>query len=420
MTKPATQMRAAAEQFSEKDFYLEEFRARTLCFAAALQECRRSGGFRILGSIVQELVANGTRVIVLLGVPESKLGARSLMRDVLRYLRPFIQPKERNDRFPRRNRFATSDFMIIFDQTPTAETRPELKLELIWNVLQRRAPLVGLVAAERLSGFARRLAVALRIQKLVFVDPLGGISTASDEQVSFMDDEMLTAVLRAGEAEWSGLAERREILEEVQAALRGGVPAVNVCSMEGLARELYTYEGSGTLFTLEDYCRVERLGIDDFDAVERLITRGQAEGYLKPRSRKEVARILLNGYGAKIGERHVAGVCALETEAYRKQRAGEITGLYTITRFKGEGVGTRLVKRVLEDARLLGLRYVFACTLDARAQAFFERQGFRPVRHTDVPAVKWVGYDPRRRRLLKVLRKNVNAQNNEAQRARGA
>jgi amino-acid N-acetyltransferase len=182
------------------------------------------------------------------------------------------------------------------------------------------------------------------------------------------------------------------------------VHSVNLCSLDGLERELYTYEGSGTLFTLEDYCRIERLGIDDFEEVERLIARGQREGYLKSRTPAEMAHLLFNGYGATIGAHHLAGVCGLETGPYRQEKAGELVALYTITRFKGEGVGGRLVARVLADAREAGLSFVFACTTEPRAQAFFDRQGFRNVGPQDVPGAKWVGYDHARLARLKVYR----------------
>src|SRR5262249_60204437 len=140
----------------------------------------------------------------------------------------------------------------------------------------------------------------------------GGSGPAAGTPLSFMEETMLSAVRRPGQGGWAGLATRRATLDAVRAALLAGVRAVNLCTLEGLARELYTYEGSGTLFTHEDYCRIERLGIDDFEEVERLISRGQREGYLKPRTAAEVARILINGFGAEIGSHHFAGVCGLE------------------------------------------------------------------------------------------------------------
>ena len=146
------------------------------------------------------------------------------------------------------------------------------------------------------------------------------------------------------------------------------------------------------------------VGIDDFEEVERLIERGQREGVLKARSAEEVAVMLVNGYGATIGAHHLSGMCALVTELYGDERAGEIVGLYTVTRFKGEGVGGRLIARVLADARAAGLAYLFACTTEERAQVFFERQGFRRVTTEQVPAAKWASYDPQRKAQVAVLR----------------
>ena len=70
----------------------------------------------------------------------------------------------------------------------------------------------------------------------------------------------------------------------MRAALLGGVASVNLCTLAGAPRELFTYTGSGTLCTHADYCTVQRLGIDDFEEVERLIERGQREGLLKLRT----------------------------------------------------------------------------------------------------------------------------------------
>src|SRR6185295_1405835 len=100
----------------------------------------------------------------------------------------------------------------------------------------------------------------------------------------------------AGEAESAGLAARRPILDAIRQGLLGGIASINLCTLDGLARELFTYEGSGTLFTREDYCRVAPLALDDFAEVEKLLERGQREGYLKLRGEEEVARLLLSAY----------------------------------------------------------------------------------------------------------------------------
>src|SRR5262249_22155356 len=136
-------------------------------------------------------------------------------------------------------------------------------LTQMWLVLRRVPVCVGFVpcAPDELSALAQKLAARLRVHKLILVEDAGGVTDPSRTQISFMDGDMLDARLHRGEAESAGLAHRRQTLEAVGHALDDGVAAVNLCTLDGLARELFTYEGSGTLFTHEDYCRVAPLGI---------------------------------------------------------------------------------------------------------------------------------------------------------------
>jgi amino-acid N-acetyltransferase len=204
---------------------------------------------------------------------------------------------------------------------------------------------------------------------------------------------------------WSGY--RRPVLEAVRVALEGGVASVTLCPLSGLARELFTYEGCGTLFTLADYCSVERLGIDDFYEVEKLLQRGEREGYLKGRTQQEITKLLLHGSGARLGTAagELAGFCALVP--YPTENAGEIAGLYTITRFQGEGVGGRLIATMVNEGEQRGFAYLFACTTQEGAQRLFERQGFCRVRPEDIPAEKWRGYDAERKQQIAVYRRNL-------------
>jgi amino-acid N-acetyltransferase len=182
---------------------------------------------------------------------------------------------------------------------------------------------------------------------------------------------------------------------------------VTLCPLSGLARELFTYEGCGTLFTLTDYCSVEHLGIDDFYEVEKLLQRGEREGYLKGRTPQEITKLLLHGYGARLGAAlgELAGFCALLP--YAGETVGEIAGLYTITRFQGEGIGGRLIATMVSDGTQRGFAYLFACTTQEGAQRLFERHGFCRVTPEDVPAAKWQGYDAERKRQIAVYRRDL-------------
>jgi N-acetylglutamate synthase-like GNAT family acetyltransferase len=279
----------------------------------------------------------------------------------------------------------------------------------MWSVLRASPLLIGLWSpadGQTLLQCARQIATRLKVYKLVVLDPAGGIRTGGSP-ISFINGPVLSELLRAGEAEWAGLGARRPLLEMIRATLEGEVASVSVCPIAGLARELLTYEGCGTLFTLADYCRVERLGIDDFHEVEKLLERGEREGFLKPRTPAEIGQLLLHGYGARLGsdEGELAGFCALLP--YPESHAAEIVGLYTITRFQGEGIGSRLVTTMIAEGEKNGFMYLFAITIQEGAQRLFERHGFRRVPPEDVTATKWCNYDPERKKHVAVYRREL-------------
>jgi N-acetylglutamate synthase-like GNAT family acetyltransferase len=336
--------------FSEREFYLQEFRGRTLLVAGRQGDLRDSA---CLARVLDVLGRNATRVVV------ASTRRRGLERLVGRVL---------------------------------PASRPRLEATL-WRAL-RAAPRLGVVVGggRPFASACRDLALRLQVFKVVWIDAVGGVRGRGGERLSFVHRNELQG-LRA--------AERRRawLLREVEGLLAGGIPAVNVCTLQGLEQELFTYAGSGTLFTSERYVTVRRLGIDDFDAAHDLFERGVAEGYLVPRARAEVDRSLASGFGAFVEGRHLAGIGALLVHA--QAGVGEIGSLYTLTRFLGEGVGANLVAFALCRARELGLRSVFACTTSRRVGRFFERQGFRPVPLASLPASKWRGYDAARRRSVR-------------------
>ena len=219
-----------ASEFGEKEFYLDEFHAHTLCFAVTLRDCEQPGGFESLGRVLRDLIANETRVIVLLGVPErgrdlpAELGR---VRRRLQRARPHRgngAPLSRGARPAQRQR-------LVRRSQPRRVGADDLAVSLTisWLTLRRQPMLVGLVEERRLIDLAQRLAGRLRVHKLVLVEPDGGITSPAGAPLSFMDEAMLTAVLQPGQAEWAGLAARRDTLDAVRAALRGGVHAVNLC-----------------------------------------------------------------------------------------------------------------------------------------------------------------------------------------------
>ena len=275
----------------------------------------------------------------------------------------------------------------------------------VWRSL-RGSFRLGLVVAGSLA-FApacREATVRLGISKLVWIDRDGGIVRANGERVSFVHLDELREILAAG----APRNERRAaLLREVEAMLVAGVPAVNVCTLEGLPDELFTYAGSGTLFTEQRYVVVRKLGLDDFDAASDLIARGTSEGYLAPRSQEQLDAVLASGFGAFVEGYHLAGIGALLVD--EPGGCAEVASLYTLTRFLGEGVGGHLVAYALARARERGLAYVYACTTSERVGGFFELHGFRSVGPEGVAPAKWRGYDSERRALVRCYRLDLSS-----------
>jgi amino-acid N-acetyltransferase len=355
-------MTAGDAAFSERDFYLQEFRGRTLGVACPAASLRDSAG---LAAVLHTLARNDTNVIVI-------SSRRTALMEVV------------GDR-------------LVPATTPRLETA-------VWRSLRVASRLGILLGGRRAFPVqVRELSLRLGFFKLVWIDPQGGMrAPGSGERLSFVHQEELRQLLaqprRLGR-------QRRTLLREIDRLLSGGLPAVNVCTLDGLSEELFTYSGSGTLFTRKRYIAVRELGLDDFDAAYDLIGLGVEEGYLAKRSAAEVDRILATGFGAFVEGSHLAGIGALLP--YPEARAGEIASLYTLGRFLGEGVGQQLVRYALRQARDQRLRWIFACTTQPGVGAFFERHGFERVGSDDLPARKWHRYDRRRRRALLCYRRDV-------------
>jgi amino-acid N-acetyltransferase len=396
--------RRSAQPYGEKEFYLEEFRGRSVLIAIAPAVVVARAPLGSLGAAVAALVRNDTPVVIWWPLVAAD-SARRLLAALGRAPAPPVLQKTRR----RRRRVVSPLLRIAAADVELPQQAAQLRSAL-WSRLRDSGLCV--LAVGGFTAFPRQpmdLAVALRVPKVVLVDPGGGLE-AGGARLSFVDENVLETTLQQGQAEWSGLGDRRALLVAVRGALARGVEQVNLCRPDGVADELFTYAGSGTLFTEGDYTRVGRLALDEFEQAERLLERGHREGALKLRSSDEVAQVLGAGFGVTVCGRHLAGVAGLLTTPYAAERAGEIVGLYTINRFKGEGLGDRLVARIVEEAAALGLDYVFACTIDERAQQFFERQGFTRVAQDAVPATKWVGYDPRRKQRVAAFRLTVAAQ----------
>ncbi|HUY26226.1 MAG TPA: GNAT family N-acetyltransferase [Candidatus Binataceae bacterium] len=373
--------RPRAPSFSEKSFYLEEFYGKSLLFAMVPPGGDRISDFNSLIRTLRELRRNQTRCIAIVS--------------------PAALPKL----LERMGRMAPRAPIPVFNPALGLRSRPyppDSAVAQIWEGLRAGSIVVASTIDDDpadLVVFAQELASRLRVFKLIFLDRQDGLNDRKGNRLSFVEMTRIRRTLGT-----SGSRVRRAIVRAADRALKDGVSSVNLVAPRGVYDELFSFVGSGTLFTEMQYGRVLPISIDDFEEVEALIVRAQEEGFLLHRTPEQIARILPSCFGYRIGDEHLAGICALLTDPYRRERAGEITAMYTLTRFQGEGVAVELVKECVKEAQARMLRYVFACTSEDRAARFFTRLGFRRIGPPEVPAAKWRGYDKPRIARLNIFR----------------
>lgn len=362
MSKPES-----LRSFSEREFYLGEFRGRSIGIAWPVDEKPTADP---LAAVIAELVANGSRVVV--------LGASDPV------------------------------FEVAGIDAPGDGTQPDFAPRL-WRVL-RETGCAGLrVPTEDFESACTRVAVGLRLAKLVWIRSRPPVERLQDGgRVSVVDLAHLEALLAADETETAeGTTavlhrDARPLLAAIRSMIEGGVPAVNVCAPQDLVRELFTYAGAGTFFTRDRYAEVRPLALDDYDLANDLIERGEADGFLAPRDAAARDAVLAHGVGVFIEGRYLAGIGAILPHAAHE--AVEIACLFALTRYIGEGVGTQIVRYAIERAEADGLAYLFGCTTSERVERFFLEHGFRRVSTEEVPPEKWLDYEPARRQRVRCLR----------------
>jgi N-acetylglutamate synthase-like GNAT family acetyltransferase len=360
----------SSNPFSERDFYLAEFRGRTLAIALS-EEPQIEGEDRlVVEQVLVDLAANETGV-VLLGEDAALLSELS--------------------------------------GAPAVEARGPGWVGAVWRQLRKHSS-VGLLGSpdETLPALCSRVALELQLSKLIWLGSCGMLWMPGGRRRSLVDLAGLEQQRREAEDKSVGKdgAAVAELLREIEIMISGGVSSVSACLPGALSDELFTYAGSGTFYSPEGYTEVRRLALDEFAAAENLIQHGVEEGYLLSRSEREIEVTLTNGFGAFIEGRYLAGICALLP--YPEDGAGELSSIYALTRFLGEGVGAHLLRHAVECAQAEGLRYVFACTTSQRVEAFFLRSGFRSASQDELPASKWERYDPDRLQDVRCLRRDLD------------
>lgn len=127
---------------------------------------------------------------------------------------------------------------------------------------------------------------------------------------------------------------------------------------------------------------IRKARLDDVPSIHRLVNGFAEKGELLHRSLNELYENLRDYYVVEDGGEVIA-CCALHINW---KDLAEVKSLVVGETVQGQGLGGRLLKACLDEAREMGVPRVFALTYKAE---FFEKNGFTRVDKSQLPQKIW-------------------------------
>ncbi len=122
--------------------------------------------------------------------------------------------------------------------------------------------------------------------------------------------------------------------------------------------------------------------LDDVEGIYALLKFYSDNSVLLPRSKFDILSATRDFYVAEDNGEIVA--CA--TLLIYTSELGEIRSLAVSNRYMKQGLGIRLIEKLEDDARVIGLSKLMALTYEV---SFFEKHGFQVVEMSELPEKVW-------------------------------
>jgi amino-acid N-acetyltransferase len=230
---------------------------------------------------------------------------------------------------------------------------------------------------------ATSVATALQADKLIFVTEMLGIrihATEPEAEDNPIDTEL---PLEAAKQLLEQLPEAKQpsdtsfYLQHCVRACESGVERSHIIpfSVDGaLLLEIYMHDGIGTMVVDEKLESLREASSDDVGGILRLIEPFEEDGTLVKRSRTEIERDI--GNYTIVEHDGVIFACAA-LYPYSENKTGEMAALTVSPESQGQGDGEKVLKRVEQRAKALGLDSIFVLT--TRTMHWFIKRGFAVV-----------------------------------------
>ena len=250
---------------------------------------------------------------------------------------------------------------------------------------------------------AASAADALQADKLIYVTEVKGIPLDPTDPNSEIDTELALADAKKLLANLPNPVQPTDTafyLQHAVKACESGVERVHIVpfSVDGsVLMESFTHDGVGTMIVDEKLESLREATADDIGGILQLIEPFERNGTLVKRDRTEIERDV-DHYTVIEHDGVIFGCAALYP--YPEARTAEMSALTVSPNVQGQGDGERILKRVEQRAKGMGLDSIFVLT--TRTMHWFIKRGFKQVDPDWLPEARKRKYNWDRRSQVMV------------------
>jgi amino-acid N-acetyltransferase len=253
---------------------------------------------------------------------------------------------------------------------------------------------------------ATSVATALQVDKLIFLSETPGIRVQPHEPASEdnpIDTELPLAAAEKLLAELPSAKNPSDIafyLQHCVKACKAGVERSHILpfSVDGaLLLEVYMHDGIGTMVVDEKLEELREATPDDVGGILQLIEPFENDGTLVKRDRTEIERDI-EQYTV-IEHDGVIFACAA-LYPYPEAKTAEMAAVTVSPQSQGQGDGEKVLKRIEQRARAMGLKSIFVLT--TRTMHWFLKRGFKQTDPDWLPEARKRKYNWDRKSLVLV------------------
>ncbi len=251
---------------------------------------------------------------------------------------------------------------------------------------------------------ATSVAIALQADKLLFLSEIPGIRIRPGEPEAEDNPIDTELPLAAAEQLLAALPNPQQptdtafYLQHCVKACKAGVERSHILpfAVDGsLLLEIYVHDGIGTMVIDEKLESLREATADDVGGILQLIEPFERDGTLVRRERNEIERDIANY--SLIEHDGVIFACAA-LYPYPEARTGEMAALTVSPQSQGQGDGEKILKRIEQRARAMGLDSIFVLT--TRTMHWFLKRGFVQVEPDWLPEARKRKYNWDRRSMV--------------------